>query len=79
MGAQITETPQKLRLGRTPGLMLPFRPKVNRKPFKTIPEARLALTIDKLGTVTRRNRQVFVSTINGAGTFSAEEWDTCRA
>ena len=46
-----------------------------RKVFETVIEARLALSLDKLGTIYRRAKTVFVITASGSGTFPVDEWD----
>lgn len=45
------------------------------RPILTLAEARQALAADKLGTVYRRSKYVFVATAYGIGFFTAKEWD----
>lgn len=46
--------------------------------FKTIEEARMALSDDRLGTVYIKAHEVFVVTAWGSGKFSREDWDKSR-
>ena len=44
--------------------------------FQTVEEARAALAVDAFGTrVMRGATMVFVSTLEGMGSFPVEEWD----
>ena len=44
--------------------------------FATVADARAALAADAFGTSVRRGaKTVFVSTLEGLGSFSVEEWD----
>jgi hypothetical protein len=46
----------------------------NKPIFETVPEALLALSLDKLGTVYFSADKVHVITAHGIGTFSRVEW-----
>lgn len=49
---------------------------MNRLPkLETITEAKLALSADKLSSVTYTAREVHVYTCFGAGTFNRKDWD----
>lgn len=48
-------------------------------PLRSIEEALLALSLDKLALVTYSATEVFVSTALGAGKFSKKDWDAARA
>jgi hypothetical protein len=43
--------------------------------FGSVLEAKLALSVDPLGTVYRRAGSVYVVTASGSGTFTREEWE----
>jgi hypothetical protein len=62
------------------GLTAPLGQAVNRHtPLRSIDEALLALSIDKLALVTYTVTEVFVSTCLGAGKFAKKDWDAARA
>lgn len=43
--------------------------------FEDAKTARVALSLDKLGTVYRTAKKVFVITRDGTGEFTPQEWD----
>jgi hypothetical protein len=43
--------------------------------FRSVEEARLALSNDRLGCVYRKAREVYIITAFGSGVFPTETWD----
>lgn len=50
------------------------KPPEGKPIFKTVTEAKLALSSDRLGCVYWRKGEVFVVTAFGSGTFPIKEW-----